>query len=283
MKLVKNLVGVSLPVFVSFLLASIPSARAQNQPARTSIHAIHGSASCFVDGAWHPLTQNGALTRGALIKTAADATVDLILLDSGTVLRLMPDSELRFDRLDQMPTAEKPVTATRLTLLSGALIGSQRKLAAPSEFEVRLSNGVARIVGTEYLLGGDGAVTCLSGEVSVIYNRPGNGGSVKAIVAAGSSFDPATGNVTSTTAACLKHFVADVDTVRDNARTFNIGRGTLCVEDHGHDEMSPIHGHHDHDNDNGHGDNGHGDNGHGDNGHGDNGHGDNGHGNDGHR
>src|SRR5262249_36636847 len=117
----------------------------------------------------------------------------------------------------------------------------------------------ARIVGTEYLVRADGAVTVLSGEVSLNFNLPGNGGSVKVEVAAGFSFNPATGKVVPTTAGFLLNIIAHVNTVRNNAMVFKAGGATLVVKPENH--VSPVHP----GDDNGQGDdnNGQGDNGQG--------------------
>lgn len=214
---------------LSLAVGSAAPAIGQSQPAEVRVHAIHGSATYKADGHWRRLPENAPLAAGMLLKTAENATVDLFLTDSGTVLRLMPNSTLRLDQLEEMPGAGRPITTTRLALLAGSLLGSQRKLPAPSQFEIQLATGVARIVGTEYLVRADGAVTCLSGEVAVHYNLPGNGGSVKVEVPAGFSFDPASGKVVPTTAGYLHNIIADVQAVRDNARVFKVGSATLVV------------------------------------------------------
>ena len=77
------------------------------------------------------------------------------------------------------------ITDTSLTLLSGSIAGTQRKLSAPSRFEINTAAGVATIVGTEYYVRADGAVTVISGAVSLNFNLPHNGGSVKVDVPAG--------------------------------------------------------------------------------------------------
>lgn len=211
------------------LTGPVLSARAQSQPVQAVVHAVQGAATWRVGATWQPLQENHLLGAGATIKTADNTTVDLFLPESGTVLRLLPNSEVRFDRMDEMPGGERPITTTRLTLLAGSLIGSQRKLLGASQFHINLAHGLARIVGTEYLVRADGSVSCLSGEVTVRYNLPGNGGSVKADVPAGFSFDSATGKVVPTTPAYLQNIIADVVAVRKNAQVFKIGRATLVV------------------------------------------------------
>ena len=96
-----------------------------------------------------------------------------------------------------------------------------------------LPGGVATIKGTEYLVRSDGAVTVLSGSVQVIYNLPGNRGSINVTVPAGYSFDPSTGKVVLTTAAFLQNIIADIDTVRQNAKVFKAGGATVVVKPNG--------------------------------------------------
>jgi ferric-dicitrate binding protein FerR (iron transport regulator) len=122
------------------------------------------------------------------------------------------------------------ITESSLSLVSGSLVGVQRKLAAPSSFQIKMATGVATIVGTEYLVRADGAVTCLSGSVEVNFNLPGGGGSIKVIVPAGFSFDPATGQVVPTSPAFLQNIIADVDTTKQNALTFKVGGANVVVK-----------------------------------------------------
>jgi hypothetical protein len=255
MKPGRNFSAVLLVLTASFLATSILSARAQVQPARVTVRSIQGSATCSIDGHWQPLKENTTLTAGAIIKTAPAATLDLFLPDSRTVLRLMPDSVLRFDRLDKMPAGELGLTMTRLSLLSGALIGSQHKLVRPSEFEVQLPNGVAKIVGTEYSVKADGTVACLSGTVSVAYKPSGSDLPVSVSVAAGFSSDPATGKTMPTSTDYLQNITPHIEAVRNNDAACNVGQPTPNP-DHTCDHVSPTHDH-GHGNGNGNGD-GHG-------------------------
>jgi hypothetical protein len=172
--------------------------------------------------------------------------VDFILLDSGTTLRLMPDSSVTFTCLDKIPVGEQVVSDTTLKLLKGYVIGAQRKLAVPSHFEVVLPQGVATIVGTEYVINAGGAVSVLSGEVTIHYNLPGNGGSVKVTVPQGDTFDPATGKVVPTNPAYLKNIVDDINTVKENAQTFKINNAIIVIKP---EEESPDKGRDDHDHD----------------------------------
>jgi hypothetical protein len=195
------------------------------------IKGVTGTATYSTDGVtWHELKMDAVLDHESTIKTGPGGNVDFILQYSSTVLRLTPDSEVQLTRLDRLPAGEVVVTDTTLKLASGSILGSQRKLANPSRFKIVTADGVARIIGTEYVVRADGAVTVLTGEVTLNYNLPKNGGSVKATVGAGQSFDPSTGKVVSTTPNYLNNIIADVDTMRNNAEVYKVGKATVVVK-----------------------------------------------------
>ncbi len=227
MNVIRNLLPVALLVVVPPSLA-----RAELHSGRMLVKAVSGEATVSMDGlAWQPLRAGGYLGRGATIKTGTAATADLVLEYNGTVLRLLPDSTLDLARLDEERAGEEMITETGLILRSGEIVGSQRKLAAPSHLEIRTPKGVAVIKGTEYVVRADGAVSVLSGAVTERYNLPGNGGSLEVTIQAGYSFDPATGQVVPTTAAYLQDIIAHVNTVRNNAETYRVsGGGTIVVK-----------------------------------------------------
>lgn len=213
------------------LILSLASTDAGTKEPPVLIKAVTGSATYSADGVtWHELKTDAALDHESTIKTGAGSNVDFILQYSSTVLRLTPDSEVQLTRLDRLPAGEVVVTDTTLRLASGSILGSQRKLANPSRFKIVTADGVARIIGTEYVVRADGAVTVLSGEVKLDYNLRKNGGSVKATVEAGQSFEPSTGKVISTTPEYLENITADVDTIRNNAEVYKIGKATLVVK-----------------------------------------------------
>ena len=231
MMYVRNGLGrVILPVLLTLVATSPLVTNAEVKPAEVLIQEVQGTATFSTGGKFKPLHKNMTLTHGAVIKTGADAKVDILLHSSRTALRLMPKSELRVDKLTTEPGGEVVITESSLSLVSGSLVGVQRKLAAPSSFQIKMATGVATIVGTEYLVRADGAVTCLSGSVEVNFNLPGGGGSIKVIVPAGFSFDPATGQVVPTSPAFLQNIIADVDTTKQNALTFKVGGANVVVK-----------------------------------------------------
>jgi hypothetical protein len=195
------------------------------------VSGVQGAVTYSVTGKdWQPVREKMTLGSGATIKTAQDATADLVLQYNGSVLRMLPNSTLSFDKLSKESAGEEVITETSLNLTEGALIGSQRKLASPSHLDIKIPGGVATIVGTEYYVRADGAVSVISGSVKVIYNLPNNGGSVQVDVPAGYSFDPATGQVVVTTSDYLQHIIAHIDTVKNNAQVFKAGGATVVVK-----------------------------------------------------
>ncbi len=209
---------------------SVSKSNAVTQPAEVVIQDIVGTASYCTGGTWQALKKDMKLSRGAIIKTDADSTVNLLFQSSLTALRLTPNSSLRLDKLNRDAGYDTEVTETTLTLLRGGIAGTQRKLAAPSRFQINVAAGAITIVGTEYFVRADGAVTVVSGAVSLNYNLPGNGGSIKVTVSAGFTFDPTTGQVVPTSPPYLQDIIAHITTTRNNAQVFKVGRATLVVK-----------------------------------------------------
>lgn len=251
---------------VSILMAGAFYLRAEPVAGRINIKAVNGNASYSSDGIHFNAIHSGEVIPGpgSIIKTSDRTTVDLVLQSSGTVLRMRPNTTLKVAKLNEQPAGEQMVSESSLKLLKGSIIGAQRKLAVPSHFDIAMSDGVATIVGTEYVINADGAVSVLDGQVSVNYNLPGNKGSVKVSIPQGSTFDPATGQVVPTSSAYLQNLIADINTVKQNAKVFKAGHATIVVKPE--EYISPIHcgdGHengrdnnHGHNDDHGHG-NGH--------------------------
>jgi hypothetical protein len=207
------------------------AAEAAPDASQIIIKSVNGNAvACTNSDAFFPLHSGDVAGPGSILKTDHDATMDLILQDSGTVLRMLPDTTLEFSRLNKQPAGEQIVSDTSLKLIKGSVVGSQRKLAIPSHFDIAMSQSVATIVGTEYVVSASGAVTVLEGAVSINYNLPKNKGSVKVTIPQGYSFDPATGKVVPTDPKYLQNIIADVNTVKQNAQVFKAGGATIVVK-----------------------------------------------------
>jgi len=231
-------------VAVSLFLAPLPqalSAETDSQSGKVLVQSVSGTVKLIDEsGKQVELTKDTYLSGGVTIQTGIDGTADLLLQYNGTALHLTSGSKLELIKLAKQQSGEELVTETNLKLVAGALVGSQRKLNGPSSFSIQLSSGVATIKGTEYVVRADGAVTVLSGVVRVNYNLPHNGGSVKVNITAGNSFNPATGQVVTTTPDYLLNVLAEVETVRNNARVFKAAGATIVVQPE--KSMSPTKG-----------------------------------------
>jgi hypothetical protein len=203
---------------------------ARQESGAVMVLGRQGIVQCSTDGrTWESLPARDMLKEGMFVRTARQATVDLLLAYNGSVFRLASDSELRVEQLRKNDTGVDMVTETRLKVVRGNLVGSQRKLHKPSVLEIETANGRAFIRGTEYVVNAQGAVSVLSGSVEINYNLPGNKGSIKVTIQAGYSFDPATGTVVPTTPAYLQNLIADVNAVRQNAEVYHAGGATIVV------------------------------------------------------
>jgi hypothetical protein len=198
-------------------------ARSEKHSGQVVVQAVTGEVTCSTaKGAWQRVGAKDQLDCGVVFKTGPDATVDLALGYNRTVLRLTPNSILRVAKLDEGLAGDDVVTEITLELTSGALAGSQRKLTLPSRLDVVTPKGVARIMGTEYYVRADGAVSVVSGSVMVQYNQPGSKKESTITVAAGYSFDPVTQTVVPTTPAYLQEMSAHIVTTRNNAQTLKV-------------------------------------------------------------
>lgn len=230
----------AIPFGVIFVITlCLSSLQAGIQSGQVFVQAVSGPVEYSLDDiSWKPLAVKSQVPSGASIKTLAGATADISLNYNGSVFRLTPNTTLKLEKLSTQTAGEETITETKLNLLEGSLVGSQRKLAKPSVLEIATAHGTATIRGTEYVVNADGAVSVISGVVTVNYNLPGNGGDIKVTILAGQTFDPALGTVVPTTAAYLQNLIADITTVKKNAEVFKAGGATIVVKPDGN-TLSP--------------------------------------------
>ena len=220
MKEMRNLVGCLMAGALA--LAMISTASAQVPKERTAkVVRVKGAARYSTgNNVWQPLEAGTTLRAGAILQTAADSFVDLVLgegesasmpgIASGSssggsglayraaaqadVVRVFADSVLGIDKLTTTDTGMEPVTETQLDLRSGKILGTVKKLSAGSRYEVKIPNGVAGIRGTTYTITADGVVSVYDGSVVVAYTGP-DGNPVTQVVMAGQEFNVRTGQL----------------------------------------------------------------------------------------
>ena len=213
MKQTKMLVNWLVACAVAF--AMVTSAQAAERTGK--VVKIKGSARYSTgNNVWQPLSVGTLLKAGALVQTAKDSFADIALTESDVVqpptasgvgaggkratathdlVRLSDDSVLAIERLTVVNTGAEKVTETQLDLRSGRVLGSVKKMAAASRFEVRVPNGVAGIRGTLFAISADGVVSVATGQVVISWMKS-DGTTGTQVVSEGFQFDVRSGEMT---------------------------------------------------------------------------------------
>lgn len=170
MKLFRRL---SLGYFVALISAALLQASAQAETIHNTavVRAVRGSAQISSDHGktWAPAKVGARMKENSMIKTAGDGQADLFLGENGPVVRVRENAELGIDKLELENTGIEKVIETKLDLKNGQILGSVKKMAAASKYEVKTPVGVAGIRGTEYSINSNGQVNVVSGTVVVVY------------------------------------------------------------------------------------------------------------------
>ena len=220
-----------------FALAMATTVSAQTtQDGIAKVVNLKGAARYMVGGSsdWKAIKVGLILKPGAVIQTAADSYVDLVLNNSkatqglGSALsadiptststssadegykpravqdaiRVFENTVVGVDKLTITKTGADTVTETQLDLKAGRIFGTVKKLSAASVYEIKIPNGVAGIRGTIYLIGADGVLSVLTGSVVMSYVH--NGQVITKEVPQGYQFNPATGEITPISNPILK-------------------------------------------------------------------------------
>lgn len=241
----------------SLALAMVTSVSAKERTGK--VVRIKGEARYSAgNSVWRPLKVGTILKSGALVQTAANSRVDIVLGEADLmparavagntdayqpkaeqdVIRVHEDSVLAFDKLSTTDTGADQVTETQLDLRSGKIFGTVKKLTATSRYEIKLPNGVAGVRGTIYTISADGVVQVLVGSVVISWIAP-NGTPMTQTVNGGYQFDSRTGLLTPIPDYDQKEMVKE-------AKANRIGPNTppqTFVQDHTIYYVSPVQGH----------------------------------------
>ncbi len=170
---------------IAFLVAS--SARAEM--GKAVVRAVRGTATYSEGGGWDPLRVGKILKPGAKIRTEAQSQVDLFLDQNGPVVRVTESTTLGLDKMNFEATGADTVIETQLDLSSGRILGSVKKMAAASKYEVKTPVGIAGIRGTDYDISANGRVRVLQGSVVTVFSQGGQ--TMTQVVNTGEQFNPA--------------------------------------------------------------------------------------------
>ena len=168
---------------VALMFANTVFAQSTKQGVATVVR-IQGEARYSVgDNVWHPLIAGKTLGAGAVIQTAVDSTVDLVLGEipvqvsyptstepspgpssaadpnvrgfvvynpkvSQNVVRMFGNTVMAVDKLSVSDTGVDAIGDTELDLRTGKIFMTVKKISAMSQFEVKIPNGIAGIRGS---------------------------------------------------------------------------------------------------------------------------------------
>jgi hypothetical protein len=113
-----------------------------------SVKVLRGGADASYrvgDGPWRPLLEGQMLHEGDALRTGADVICDMTLRQNGPVIRVVPETTLRFERLRFKQTNKQVIPETILALEAGRIQGSVGGLPDGSVFLVKLPNGMAQV------------------------------------------------------------------------------------------------------------------------------------------
>ena len=120
------------------------------QPGKGIVRKIKGAAQYDSgDGQWKPLTKDTRIVDGATIKTGTNAMVDISLGINGTVLRVAPETTVKFEKMDFRGSGENAVIRTLLALEEGRILGSAILIGHESRYEIKTPTGVSGLRGEE--------------------------------------------------------------------------------------------------------------------------------------
>jgi hypothetical protein len=120
-------------------------------------------------GVTKPLKTGVKLTQGASASTSPSGYMELDLGLNGGILVIKPNSSIRFNKFNQHTTDSNQVADTQLEILKGGISGNVKKLSAGSTYEVKTTNALAQIRGTDFTIYSDGTLSVFAGSVAIRY------------------------------------------------------------------------------------------------------------------
>jgi len=152
MKYIGNFRSQLVTLGVALAFSSLVTVNAADMQTGTAVvRDIEGTAKYTKgDGVFMPLRVGDKLRPGSTVQTSSGSQVDFFLGDNGPTVRMKGDTMLGFDKLTKMGTGADVMIETQLNLSDGRILGSVKKTAASSKYEVKTPNGVAGIRGTDY-------------------------------------------------------------------------------------------------------------------------------------
>jgi FecR protein len=228
----KNIQTLFTTAMCGLVLAFTAAASAQDiKQGVATVVRVRGVANYTLESGpnsqWIPLVAGKVLMAGSTIKTAPDATVDIVLgkniempqarvapdrvapsadspirglvtytpsVEQNTI-RMTGETTLKIDKLTVSDTGVDTVSDTELDLQKGRIFANVKKLSAASQYLVKIPSGIAGVRGTFFGIDASGWCAVLRHQVDLALVGPG-GVVVTHTIGEGSQFDPGTGQTT---------------------------------------------------------------------------------------
>lgn len=167
----KSFRRVFLGYFVALAAAAFLAQDASAVANKAVVRAVRGTVDVSSNGgkSWQKARVGLYMAANSMVRTASESSVDLFLGENGPVVRVTPSTQLGIDKLDLENTGIEKVIDTQLDLKNGKILGSVKKMAAASKYEVKTPVGIAGIRGTEYSIDSRGNLNVVTGTVVIVY------------------------------------------------------------------------------------------------------------------
>jgi hypothetical protein len=233
----------------------------QYQGYATVVHMEGKGRYTTGDNAWHPVVVGLTLGPGAVIQSAVDSKIDLVLGNKVTqhvvsnpdrvapatdaevrsmvsynsmaqqnVIRMESDTVLAIDKLTISDTGVDAVTDTELDLRQGTIFGCVKKLSAESQYFVKTPNGIAGVRGTTFILSANGDISVIFG--SCVISEVVDGQTITKLVGPGEQFNPVTGQVSRLTPEKLDEALRTavfIMTLEEGIISFTVDRTVIFI------------------------------------------------------
>jgi hypothetical protein len=111
------------------------------------VRAVRGFAQYSENGVdWRSLNVGKVLSAGAHVRSRADTTVDLFLGANGSMVRVLPGSNVKLEKLSMLVIGDSRFFETVLDVTGGDVLATSRRPAHGCKFTIKSPSGVRQLV-----------------------------------------------------------------------------------------------------------------------------------------
>jgi len=204
---------------VAVLVAAVLTGCASSPPTNPGLgicRSLHGNVTFTINGAITRLRTNMKLPAGATIEAGDSGMAFFQINGYVSTVKIAEKSTLELTKMAPCDPRIGGESETVLTLKSGTILGSVRKLSARSSYVIHTPNGVARIRGTDFAITaealpeGRSRVTYTSVTGRVLVTALVDGKEVTQNLQMGQSWVPGCGNPTTVPPAVMQAIRSEI-------------------------------------------------------------------------